>query len=73
MFGRRAIIADWAAEQELNDAFATDRDGDWAFGQGAPGDGMVQRSYGVLDADLRMQVSPLPIDGYRQSGWLAFA
>jgi hypothetical protein len=73
MFGRRAIIADWAAEQELNDAFATDRDSDGAFGLRTHEDGMVQRSYGVLDADLSLQASPLPIDGYRQSGWLAFA
>ena len=61
MFGRRAIIADWAAERELDDAFETDEERpEW-------------RSYSQLDVDLGIQASPLPIDGYRQSGWLAFA
>ena len=73
MFGRRAIIADWAAEQELNDAFGTDRDSDGAFGWGTHEDRAVRWSYGTLDADLSILASPLPIDGSRQSGWLAFA
>jgi hypothetical protein len=73
MFGRRAVIVDWAAEQDLNDAFATDRDGEGAFGRGAHEDGAARWSYGVLDTSLSVQASPLPVDGYRQSGWLAFA
>jgi hypothetical protein len=73
MFGRRAVIVDWTAEQELNDAFVTDRDSEGAFRRVAHEDGADRWSYGALDVDLSMQPSPLPIDGYRQSGWLAFA
>jgi hypothetical protein len=73
MFGRRTIITDWAAEQELNDPFPTDRGSEGAFGQ-RPYEGEVDRcSHGELHADLGIQTSALPIDGYRQSGWLAFA
>jgi hypothetical protein len=61
MFGRQAITTDPAAERELYDAFEIEEDG------------VSRWSYSLLGADPGFSASPLPIDGYHQTGWLTFA
>ena len=72
MRGWKAIITDSAADEYLTDPFRTD-DRASPYAPGAVEDPTDRWSYSLLDADLAIHGSSLPIDSYRQTGWLAFA
>ena len=73
MFGRQAITTDLRTEQYVNDPFETNEDRAALFARGTSQDGTVRWSHSLLDADLFIQEAALPIESYRQSGWLAFS
>ena len=73
MHGWSAATTDAATEQDLSDRFTVDGHAEALYAAGAGRDGIVGRSWRLLDADLYLHEVALPIDGYRQSGWLASA
>ena len=73
MRGWKAIINDSTIDESLTDPFRTDDDRAGLDASGSSLDPTDRWSYSLLDADLVIQGSSLPIDSYRQTGWLAFA
>jgi hypothetical protein len=73
MLGWSEITTDPESEQFLNDPFTTDEDSASLLELGANVDGEIRGSYSLLDADLVIQESLLPIDRYQHTGWLLFA
>ena len=73
MSGWKAIVTESAADEYLTDPIRTDEDRAGFYAPVAVEDPTDRWSYSLLDADLAIHGSSLPIDSYRQSGWLAFA
>ena len=73
MRGWKASITYSAAETNLSDTFQTDEERTELCAPLADVDLADRWSYSLLDADLAIHGSSLPIDGHHQTGWLAFA